>query len=236
MSAATLPAPAPPKPRPSLVAAVEWMRAMEPGELVTFDRLTWDEYDWFDRQRDALRPGVRLTYDRGRLELMTVSYAHDRASEKLRDIALELAFALNVSFEPTGRTTYRRRDVDRGLEPDECFYFQSAPAIRGLAEIDLSVHPPPDLAIEIDHTRSSLPKQPVYAALGVPELWRFDGAVVTFLVLQSGGYQLQSTSRTFPTITAAEVTRVLLAPVADYNAFTRAVRAWASALVPPPQP
>jgi Uma2 family endonuclease len=234
MTVATLPTPAsPPKPRPSLVAAVEWMRAIGPGESALFHGLTWDEYDWFDRQRDHLRPGVRLSYDRGVLEVMTVSYTHDRASEKLRDIVLELAYALNVSFEPTGRTTYRRQDLDRGLEPDECFYFQNAPAIRGLAEIDLSVHPPPDLAIEVDHTRSSLAKQPVYAALGVPELWRFDGTAVVFMVLQTGGvYQPQHTSRTFPVLAATEVTRLLLAPVADYNAFTRAVRAWAAALAP----
>ncbi len=237
MTTATLPTPAaaaPPAPRPSLVAAVEWMRAMGPGESALFHGYSWDEYEWFDRQRDDLRPGIRLAYDRGVLEVMTVSYAHDRASEKLRDIALELAFALNVSFEPTGRTTYRRRDLDRGLEPDECFYFQNAPAIRGLAEIDLSVHPPPDLAIEVDHTRSSLPKQPVYAALGVPELWRFDGTAVAFLVLQPRGvYHPQETSRAFPVLTATEVTRLLLAHVADYNAFTRTVRAWAAALVPP---
>ena len=242
MSAATLAAPvstpaAPPKPRPSLVAAVEWMRAMGPGESVLFDGLTWDEYDWFDRERDALRPNAKLSYAGGRLELMTTSSFHDRSSERLGDIVKSLAMELDVAFEPAGRTTFRREDVDRGLEPDQCFYIQNVAAVFGLREIDLSVHPPPDLAIEIDHTRSSLPKQPIYAALGVPEVWRFDGTAVTFLVLQPGGaYHPQPTSGAFPTISSVEVTQVLLAEGGSHNAFLRAVRAWAAALARPPQP
>ena len=234
MTTAVLPSPAPvapPKPRPSLVAAVEWMRAMGPGEKVLFDEVSWDEYDWFDRQRKELGSGVRLTYADGRMELMTTSFFHDRSSERLNDIVKSLGVELDVPFEPAGRTTFRREDLDRGLEPDQCFYIQNVAAVQGLREIDLTIHPPPDLAVEIDHTRSSLPKQPIYAALGVPEVWRFDGTAVTFLVLQPGGvYQPQPTSRAFPAVGSADVTRVLLAEATSHNAFLRAVRAWAAAL------
>jgi Uma2 family endonuclease len=109
-------------------------------------------------------------------------------------------------------------------------------AVRGAREIDLTRHPPPDLVIEIDHTRSSLPKQPIYAALGVPELWRFDGTVVTFQVLQAGvGYQVQPTSRAFPSVASVDVTRLVLAEAADDTAYHHTVQAWVRTLVPPQQ-
>lgn len=237
MSAATLPTPAPaapPKPRPSLVAAVEVMRAMGPGELILFDGLTWDEYVWFDRRRDELGSGVRLTYSDHRLELMTTSFVHDSSSVRLSLFVTTVLGAFRIPHRGARRTTYRREDVERGFEPDESFYIQNVAAVRGVREIDLTRHPPPDLVIEIDHTRTSLPKQPIFAALGVPEVWRFDGAVVTFLVLQpGGGFQLQPTSRAFPMVSSTDVTRLLLVEPDDDTAYTEAVRAWAAALVPP---
>ncbi len=234
MTTATLPTPsAPPKPRPSLVAAVEWMRAMGPGERVVFDGLTWDEYEWFDHQRDELRPGVRLTYADGCLELMTTSFIHDGASVRLNLLVTALALELRMPIRGARRTTFRREDVERGFEADESYYIQNVAAIRGVREIDLTRQPPPDLVIEIDHTRSSLPKQPIYAALGVPELWRFDGTQLTFFVLQAGGgYQPQSNSRAFPLVTSADVTRLLPVEPDDDTAYHLAVQAWAAALAP----
>lgn len=236
MSAATLPTPAPAapptKPRPSLVAAVEWMRAMGPGERVLFDGMSWDDYEWFDRQRDELRSNVRLTYDRGRLELMTTSFVHDSGSVRLNLLVTTLAGVLRISHRGARRTTFRREDVERGFEADESYYIQNVTAVRGLRQINLTTHPPPDLVIEIDHTRSSLPKQPIYATLGVPELWRFDGTTVTFFVLQPGGYQPQPTSRVFPLVSSADVTRLLPVEPDDDTAFAEAVRAWAAALAP----
>ena len=235
MSASTLPTPAaPPKPRPSLVAAVEWMRAMGPGERVLFDGLTWEEYEWFDRQRELTNSGARLSYTDGKLELMTTSFFHDGSSVRLSLFISTLTAVFRVPYRGARRTTFRSEDLERGFEPDESYYIQNVAAVRGLREIDLTVQPPPDLIVEIDHTRSSLPKQPIYAAFGVPELWRFDGTQVTFLVLQpGGGYQPQPNSRAFPPVTSADVTRLLPVEPDDDTAYTETVRAWAAALVPP---
>lgn len=233
MSATTLPTPAQAVPPTELDAFVELMLRLRPGKAAFLDGVTWEEYDRFDRTRDELRPNVRITYDRGGLEIMTTSYAHDHTSERLNDIIKLVGVELDIPFEPAGRTTFRREDVERGLEPDQCFYIQSVAAVAGVREIDLTVHPPPDLAVEVEHTRSSLPKQPIYAALRVPEVWRFDGTAVTFLALQPGGeYQPQPTSRAFPPVTSADVTRLVLMTAANHNAFLRAVRAWAAALAP----
>jgi Uma2 family endonuclease len=233
MSTVTLPTPAPAAPGTELDAFVELMLRLRPGKAAYLDGVTWDEYAQFDRRRDELRPNVKLTYDRGGLEVMTTSYAHDHASERLNDIVKQVGLELDVPFEPAGRTTFRREDVERGLEPDQCYYVQNVTALTGVREIDLTVHPPPDLAVEVEHTRSSLPKQPIYAALGVPEVWRFDGVAVTFLILQpGGGYQPQPTSRAFPVVTSADVTRLVLMAAATHNAFLRAVQAWVRTLAP----
>lgn len=235
MSAATLPTPAAAAtPGTELDAFVELMLRLRPGRAAYLDGVTWEEYDRVDRKRDELRPNVKVTYDRGGLEVMTTSYAHDHASERLNDIVKLVGLELDVPFEPAGRTTFRREDVERGLEPDKCYYIQNVTALAGVREIDLTLHPPPDLAVEVEHTRSSLPKQPVYAALGVPEVWRFDGVTVTFLVLQpGGGYQPQPASRAFPVVMSADVTRLVLMAAATHNAFLRAVQSWARTLVPP---
>lgn len=235
MSAATLPTPAAAAtPGTELDAFVELMLRLRPGRAAYLDGVTWEEYDRVDRKRDELRPNVKVTYDRGGLEVMTTSYAHDHASERLNDIVKLVGLELDVSFEPAGRTTFRREDVERGLEPDQCYYIQNVTALAGVREIDLTLHPPPDLAVEVEHTRSSLPKQPVYAALGVPEVWRFDGVNVIFLVLQpGGGYQPQPTSRAFPVVMSADVTGLVLMAAATHNAFLRAVQAWARTLLPP---
>jgi len=88
-----------------------------------------------------------------------------------------------------------------GFEPDTCFYIQSAQRIHGKDEIDLAVDPPPDLVIEIDITHPSLDKLPIYAAIGVPEIWRYDGHTVTLVILQEGAYIAREESVAFPRLT-----------------------------------
>src|SRR5205814_2592043 len=109
-----------------------------------------------------------------------------------------------------GATTLRRRLEKRGLEPDECFWIQNEAAVRGVRRLNLRVHPPPDLAIEVDVTNSSLDRMGIYAALGVPEVWRLDEPSLTFHVLgPDGRYALVTHSRSFPQVTPADLMRFL---------------------------
>lgn len=238
MSAATLPTPAPaspPRPRPYLVRAVELMRAMGPGEAFLLNGVSWEEYRWFDAQRDQFRPKAKLVYSDGRLEIVTVSYAHDRSSRRLYDFILAVAMELKVPLIPAGGFTLERDDLEEGLQADECFYIQNLEAVRFLEEIDLAVHPPPDLAIEVDRTNSSIPKEPIYERLGVPELWRLQQNALTFRVRQPDGtYLTQPTSRAFPLITSADAGRLLFALAAlDSLAFIDNIRNWVHTLVSP---
>lgn len=237
MSTAVLPTPAPPRPRPSLVAMVELMKVLDRGQSASLDGVSWAEYLWFDRRRDEVRPKAKLTYADGRLEFMTTSFLHDRFSRRLGMCVSVFAEEFGVPVIAGGGTTFRREDLENGLEPDECFYIQSLEAVRFLEDIDLSVHPPPDLAIEVDRTNSSIPKEPICVRLGVPELWRFDDTAVTFRVRQPDGtYQTQAASRSFPAVNSADLSRLVFGHTGlDDVVFIRNVRNWARTLIPQQQ-
>jgi Uma2 family endonuclease len=184
----------------------------------------WDMYQGF---LDLLgqRP-VRLTYDRGVLELMTLSFGHERFAELIGDFVAVMTDELDMPRQNGGSTTFNRQDLDRGLEPDKCFYLQNEPLVRGKDEIDLAVDPPPDLAVEIDISRSSIDRLTIYAALRVPEVWRFDGEELTVYRLNAAGdYEQTSTSSHFPRVPLAEIVRHLkLADSMDQTKLVRAFR------------
>lgn len=152
----------------------------------------------------ADRHAVHMTYDQGTLELMAPSYAHEEANRILSMIVEAVVLAQGRDLHPAGSTTLTREDLARGFEPDSCFYLTHAADVRGKPVIDLTIDPPPDLVIEIDITSTSLDKLPLYAAVGVPEVWRYDGERVTM-------YHLSGTTH-IPTHTS-----VVLSPVTSQH-------------------
>ena len=158
---------------------------LEPTQRLVLDCVSWAEYEKFLEAVGKRR--VRLTYDRGRLEFMTVSSLHERYKHLFCLLLAVVALETGARVVGVGSTTFRRRDVERGLEPDECYYLQSASRVRDLTALDLGVDPPPDLAIEVDVTRSVMDRLGVYAALRVPEVWRFDGQAVEAYGLAADG-------------------------------------------------
>jgi Uma2 family endonuclease len=113
-----------------------------------------------------------------------------------------LALELGIDIRNLGSTTFKRGDLSRGFEPDSCFYIQQTAQIRGKDDIDLAVDPPPDLVIEVDVTHPSLDKLPLYAAVGVTEVWRYDGASVTIYILAQEAYTASETSQALPGVTS----------------------------------
>jgi len=178
---------------------------------------------------------VRVTYDRGTLELMTPLPIHERYKSLFGRLIEMLTEELDLPMYSFGSTTFLREDLERGLEPDECFYLASAEKIQDQKSIDLQFDPPPDLAIEIDVTSSSTRRMSIYAALGVPELWRFDGEALTVFCLQGdGAYRVAEQSTAFPFLPMDAVA----AFIADYGIGTdtqwaKALRRWVRETVVP---
>jgi Uma2 family endonuclease len=153
------------------------------------------------------RAAFRLTFDRGTLEIMVLGPPHERYKILMGLLVFALAEELNKLIGGFGSFTHQREDLARGLEPDQCYYLANFKAVKGKKETDLTADPPPDLAIEIEVSRSVLDRLAIYAALGVPEVWRFDGKNLTVCLLVEGRYEQAETSPTFPEIPIGELAR-----------------------------
>ncbi len=133
--------------------------------------ISWDTYQ---RMLADIGEGrTRLTYDEGTLEVMSPSPFHEKLKKLIGRLLEAYADAIEIELEGFGSMTRAREDLKKGLEPDECYYAQNAPAVMGRDDIDLTVDPPPDLAIEVEVSRSSVSRQPIDFALGVGEVWVF---------------------------------------------------------------
>ncbi len=191
-----------------------------------------DDADWKFYQELLQRVGDRhvfITYDRGRLELMSPSFRHDKRARSIGLLINILAEELAIPMQGCGSTTFRREDLDQGLEPDQCFYVKNVDRIRGKDEIDLSTDPPPDVAIEVQISYRMIKRVPLYALMGIPELWRDDGEHLTIFELAGDGkYEQVDRSTAFPTVPVQEMERLLkLSDTMDEMNWTRSVRKWA---------
>ena len=198
----------------------------EPEAHLVIRDMGWDSYGAM-LQIVGDRP-IRVTYDRGIMEVSMPSQRHEQASQLLGLFVPRLAEELEIAYEPLGMTTWRKRDAAKGLEPDQCYYIKNQAIVREREVIDLEIDPPPDLAIEVDITRSSLDRMGIYAGLGVPEIWRYDGEKIAMWGLGSDRqYQHLTESLSFPWLQAADVTRfVELGRTTDKIRWARELRAW----------
>lgn len=177
---------------------------------------------------------TRLTYDGGSVELMSPLNNHERYRNRMGYIVEALTDELGIPRIGGGSTTFHREDLDKGLEPDECYYLTNRERIGFQRHLDLTVDPPPDLAIEIEITRSALDRLGIYAKLGVSEVWRFDGETLTVLLLGAdGAYAPSPTSRAFPFLPMADVVRFLHEESRDDTRWGCGFRAWVREVVVP---
>ncbi len=199
-------------------------------QRIILRNVSWETYEALLRDHEQSN-SPRFTYDRGVLEIMSPFSEHE-AYCRFTDCLLTVgADETNATVRVTGGTTYRREDIQRGFEPDASFYIQNEIRVRGKRRLDLAIDPPPDLVVEIDITHSSINKLAIYAQVGVPEVWRYDGARVQLLVLQGDEYLASPGSRVMPPMTV-EALAALLDGAAEQDAVTwlRRSRAWARGL------
>jgi Uma2 family endonuclease len=222
--------------QPSTPAAAPADTAPDPPAFV-FDGVSWDDYEAM--LRIVGNRHVRVNYDRGRMEIMSPLRRHGNPAYLLARMVDTLVDELDVRYDPSDPVTYRRRDLEKGVEPDKSFYFgENAAKVSGDRELDLTVDPPPDLVIEVDVTSSSVERLPIFAALGIPEVWRFSDDGLEFLHLQpDGSYQPRDRSRAFPAFAVADAARLLEeGRSADKTAWVRSFRAFVREHVAPRPP
>ena len=198
---------------------------IQPGNQLLLKDITWQMFETLLTELGESRAS-RLSYSKGTLEIMVPLPEHEVGKENIGDLVKILLEELDIEFLPLGSTTFKNEKMAQGVEPDTCFYIQNEAAVRGKNRINLETDPPPDLAIEIDLTsRTQLNN---YEALGVPELWRYNGRKLEISVLQDGKYVKGEISLQFPNFPIAHLIPQYLeqSKTAGRNVAMKAFRSW----------
>lgn len=192
---------------------------------IVLDGVSWDLYERLCEELEGSH--VRITYDDGRMEIMTppIENLHEQQKSFIARLLETYALFHRLEITAIGSTLLRKKELRKGIEPDECYYVRSkAPPVK-LKKILEKGFGPPDLGIEIDDTSSSIPREPIFAAIGIPEVWRVRGDVLAILHLQSNGkYRETRKSSAFPELSAADLNRFL--KLAMETSQSRAIHAF----------
>jgi Uma2 family endonuclease len=156
---------------------------------------------------------LRISYDNGSLHVMTISAEHEKYSDFIKSLIAGIRLRLQIDILAFGSATMRKPKRSAGHEPDGCFYVQTAPLIGNRIQLDFETDPPPDIVVEIDLHHDSRSRFRVYAALGVPEIWRYDGQAMTIYHVSEEGdgqeYVAGDTSAALPMLTAQLLTEMV---------------------------
>ncbi len=181
---------------------------MPEATTVSFHNATWEDYEEL-LARVGEAKGLRISFNDGTLKVMTLSPEHEKYADFIKILIAHLSFRLRTNILFFGSATMRKRKKTKGNEPDACFYIQTAATIGNRIHLDFTIDPPPDVVVEIDIHHDSRDNYPIYAALGVPEIWRYDGQEMTILHLQEADYIKAETSRALPMLSPQVLTEYL---------------------------
>ncbi|MEM6473084.1 MAG: Uma2 family endonuclease [Planctomycetota bacterium] len=181
---------------------------LDPGEQRTLLRnIAWHTFLDLCEQREGSVP--RMTYDRGELELMSPRRQHEELGCFIGRLIETFTEVKEIDIRSVASTTFKRHDLTRAFEADESYYIENVEPIWRKEEVDLSIDPSPDLVVEVELTSSAIAKMPLFAAMGVPEVWRHDGKSLCMLSLVSDEYQAIDESVQLPGLTTDMIDSVL---------------------------
>ena len=183
-----------------VIAAPEPLAMLQPiGEKRSILRgLSWEAYLQLMDELPQSR-GSRLTYDNGLLEITVPLETHEFSGRLIECFIRTLVELMELRIKTMGSTTMKYPKLRKGAEPDNAYYIQNQPLVKG-RNVDFSQDPPPDLVVEIDITHTDIEKNAFYSSLGVPEFWRFDGKVLRIYQLCDRVYIEVEASPTFPKV------------------------------------
>lgn len=200
-----------------------------PPQLVGEQRLTFRDLDWqaFKQIQSLLmdRTRARFTYDNGVLEITKSLEEHERYARLIERLIQVLVVEMGMKMKTMGSTRLDREDLLKSAEPDNGYYIQNY-ALVADRPVNLKVDPAPDLVVEVDITHTDLNKNTLYASMGVPEFWRFNGRVWRILQLVEGAYVECDRSPTFPNVEKTDLYQFLEAAFTDEIAAEIDFRQW----------
>ncbi|MGE5660429.1 MAG: Uma2 family endonuclease [Actinomycetota bacterium] len=198
---------------------------IQPGQQLLLEDVSWQQLESMLAELGESR-ATRLSYSNGILEIMVPLPEHEKAKEIISDMVKILLSERGINYDSLGSTTLKNERMTQAVEPDACFYVQNQAAVIGKSRLDMSVDPPPDLAIEIDLTSRTILDN--YQILGVPELWRYGRRGLQINILESGRYMESELSSTFPDISIIELVNrsVQQSQISGSSQVIQAFRNW----------
>jgi Uma2 family endonuclease len=198
-----------------------------PGETrVLLENITWQTFKTMLAEMGSDRTN-RIAYDNGTIEIMTPLKPHENSNRLIEVFAGVLCEELGLEINRVGSLTLTRDDLERGAEPDSSYYIQNESLVREKENIDLAFDPPPDLVLEVEYTRPKIDKLSLYAAMGIPEFWRYNGTTLRIYTLSEGQYSETQISPTFAPVLIREIPRFIQeSKKAGQISTTRAFRTW----------
>jgi Uma2 family endonuclease len=185
------------------------MLTTAPGETRTIlKNLQWQTFKTMLAEMGWER-NFRLAYENGIVEIMTPLMPHENSNRIIESFVLVLCEELELEVKSSGSITLMRDDLEKGAEPDSSYYIQNESLIRDKENIDLAIDPPPDIVLEVEYSRSKIDKLSLYAAMGIPEFWRYNGTVLRVYTLSDGQYTEAETSLAFKGILIPEIPRFI---------------------------
>jgi Uma2 family endonuclease len=216
----------------SLQAIKQGMKlALEEENSVILSNVSWETYTQFVEEMMDKISNPRFYFDEGNLLIMSVSPEHEYYNRIIASIIDILAEQFQKNWIALGSTTYTKDAIEKGFEPDSCFYFANEEKMRGVKRLDMSVHLAPDLIVEVDITSLSTGRQNIFAAFGVPEIWRFDGEKMQILRLEKDKYIEIPNSLSLPKVTPEKLTEfVNKSETLSRLEWIEEVRTWAKSV------
>jgi Uma2 family endonuclease len=199
----------------------------QPAETrILLQNITWQTFKTMLAEMGTER-NTRLAYENGIVEIMTPQMPHENSNRLIEGFVFVLCEELGLEVKRSGSLTLTRNDLQRGAEPDSSYYIQNEALVRNKENIDLATDPPPDLVLEVEYSRSAIDKLKLYAAMGIPEFWRYNGTTLKIYTLASGQYSEVQISPTFAPVPVTEIPQFIATARNNGEvATTRAFRTW----------
>jgi len=203
-----------------------------PAETRTvLENISWQTFKAMLAETGSERKN-RLAYDNGIVEIMSPHKAHENPNRLIEGFIVVLCEELGLEFSRTGSLTLTRDDLEKGGEPDSSYYIQNESLVRDKEKIDLATDPPPDLVLEVEYSRSAVNKLSLYASMGIPEFWRYNGSDLRIYRLGGTQYSEVEISPTFAPIPVKGIPQFIQAAKKNGEmATTRTFRTWVKSLV-----
>jgi len=185
---------------------------VQAGQRIHLRDLNWQEFEQILIDLGEKR-ATHVAYYDGDLEIRMPLPEHELAKVLISDFLKILLEELDIDWMSLGSSTFKNKLMKAGIEPDDCFYLKNCRAMIGIKRLDMTIDPPPDLALEIDLT--SRTQVSAYAALGVAEVWRHRNGRLAIYILVNGKYVESTTSLSFPNIPVIEGISLILSRTSE---------------------